>query len=190
MAIVPFIGVSSYLTFEILADDSDDEHARIMARLAELELAEEAAGDEEDEEEDDDAEETLGGFRAALRRSHHEDLDEPEDEGDDEGEDEDYEDEDSEEVDEDDSTAANTFLNRMSEVEGQGFQSSILQSQGQGFQSSILPSQVVPARPSQKPNVGEQRRVTFSEVDNVAKPSASEALPPRDINASPAQRRV
>lgn len=161
-----------------------------MARLAELELAEEAAGDEEDEEEednDDDAEETLGDFRTALRRSRHgDDSDEPEDEGDDEED----EDEDSEEIDDDDSTAANTFLNRMSEVGRQGFQSSILQSQEQGFQSSIiLPSQA-PARSSQMPNVGEQRRVTFSEVENVAKPSTSEALPPSDIKASPAQRRV
>lgn len=170
--------------------DSDDEHAQIMARLAELEMAEEAA---EDDDEDDDSEEIETDFRAVFRRSRLDESDDTEEEDDeDEEKDEDEdEDEDREEVDIDDRTAVNTFLNRstvrLSEVEGQEFQSSILQSQ-HGNQ--------VQARGPGTPSVGsaagpsEQRRVKFSEVDDVAKPSSPEPLPPRDIKASAAQKRV
>lgn len=193
--------------------DSDDEHARIMARLAELEMAEEAA-ESDDEEQDDDSEEEIDtDFRAALRGSLFDDSDD-----DDEEDDEDEEGDGDEDEDLDDRTAANTVLNRsavhLTEVEekqdsGQEFQSSIIspghvQARGPGIQDSeqeflssiILPSQVQARGPGIQgvgyPAAGpsEQRRVKFSGVDDIAKSTNIEPLPLRDVKASDAQRRV
>lgn len=170
--------------------DSDIEHSRIMARLAELEMAEEAAGEDDDgdEDEDEEGEEIETNLRAAFRRSLLGDLDEGE-EGDDD-EDEDY-DEDEEEEELDDRTAANTLLNssaeRLSEI---GEESS-----GEEFQSSIITSKhgsQVQARGLGTPAAGPsgQRHVQFSGTENIANSLSPEPLPPKDVKASGAQQRV
>ncbi|KAG0581372.1 hypothetical protein M758_4G250700 [Ceratodon purpureus] len=178
--------------------DSDSEHSRIMARLAELEMAEEAAGEDEDivdedEDQDDvdeDAEEVETNLRAAFRRSLLDDSDEDE-------EDEDEEDEEEDELDFDDRTAANTLLNtstvRLSEIEEEDgteeIQSSIITSQhGSQAQSKGLGTQRVGAKPTAGPSG--QRHVQFSTTEHIAKSPTPEPLPPRDIKASAGQQRA
>lgn len=167
--------------------DSDSEHSRIMARLAELEMAEEAAGEDDDEDEEEEEMET--SLRAAFRRSLLDDSDEDEEDEDEDDE----EDEEEEELDLGDRTAANSLLNkssvRLSEDSMEGFQSSIITSQhesqiqvrGPGIQS-------VGAKPAAGPSG--QKRVQFSMTENIANSPSPEPLPPRDVKASAAQQRV
>ena len=153
-----------------------------MARLAELEMAEEAADDDDDddEEEEDEDEEIETDLRAAFRKSLLRDSHEDEDEDEDEEEDEE------EELDLDGRTAANTLLNknavRLSEIEeedsGEEFQSSIITSQ-HGAQS-------VRAKAAAGPSG--QNHVQFSKTENFANSPTPEPLPPRDVKASAAQR--
>lgn len=168
--------------------DSDSEHSRIMARLAELEMAEEAAGEDDDEDEDEEEIET--NLRAAFRRSLLDDSDEDEDEDED-----DEEDEEEDELDLDDRTAANTLLNksavRLSEIgeedSTEEFQSSIISSQhGSQAQTRGLGTQSV----ASKPTAGPSGHVQFSKTEEIAKSPTPEPLPPRDLKASAAQQRV
>jgi hypothetical protein len=171
--------------------DSDSEHSRIMARLAELEMAEEAAGEDDDEDEEEEEMET--SLRAAFRRSLLDDSDEDEEDEDEDDE----EDEEEEELDLGDRTAANSLLNkssvRLSEIEEEdsmeGFQSSIITSQHESQVQARGPGiQSVGAKPAAGPSG--QKRVQFSMTENIANSPSPEPLPPRDVKASAAQQRV
>lgn len=147
--------VESIATKDDKETDSDPEHSRIMARLAELELAEAAAGEDDDDDvggDDDDDEEMMEtNLRASFRNSLLGDSDETDEDEDEEEDEYDDDDEESEQVDLSNRTAANTLLNRssvhLSEIDGrEEFHSSIIQDQPrsqvpeQGTQSDGYPA--------------------------------------------------
>lgn len=166
-------------------NESDDEDAALMLRIAELEKAEEAAeaeGEDEDDQIDEDVETDL---RSAFRRSFLEDLDEESEESD----------ADSEEAESDARTVANTLLNkdtgrhvRFEADDRMGdFQSTLVGRNGVGQASSREQrgsniDHSVPRR--------DQSASSVPDVERIASTSTETHLPRQSQKPSAAQQRV
>ena len=165
-------------------NESDDEDAALMLRIAELEKAEEAAeaeGEDEDDQIDEDVETDL---RSAFRRSFLDDLDEESEESD----------ADSEEAESDARTVANTLLNkdtgrhvRFEADDRMGdFQSTLVGRNGVGQASS---------REQRGSNIDhsvprDQSASSVPVVERIASTSTETHLPRQSQKPSAAQQRV
>lgn len=163
-------------------NESDDEDAALMLRIAELEKAEEAAeaeGEDEDDQIDEDVETDL---RSAFRRSFLDDLDEDSEESD----------ADSEEAESDARTVANTLINKDTgrhEADDRmgDFQSTLVRRNGVGQASSREQrgsniDHSVPRR--------DQSASSVPDVERIASTSTETHLPRQSQKPSAAQQRV